>query len=431
MTEPAITQAAATIATLDEKGQAEQRIAVATQWQLMWWRFRKHKLAVGGTLVLALFYLVALFADFFAYADPNESDAQRSLIAPQEIHWFDEGRFSPYIYGLKGTRDPRTFKRVYVPDPTKKVPLSFFAQGEPYEFLGFIPMERYLIGVEGAKAGDVLFLLGTDTQGRDMWSRLMYATQTSMTIGLVSVADHRLLRIVKAGSDPEQTAISQDGSRLFVANEDVGEASVVAVDDGHVLASLKVGGEPEGVELRPDGRVVYVTSEEDSHVAVIDTTALKVLKTIGVGPRPRSTAFLPDSTRAYVPSENGSSVAVIDAMKHEVLDTIKLTGQLVRPMGVVAAPDGKHIFVTTGRGKTVMGLVSPINVPSERTALITRVFWAIPLASQCQPSARMEAVVQLSFPAGMIQEPIVCGSFSNTNLTLIASEASWGIVTRS
>ena len=132
-------------------------------------------------------------------------------------------------------------------------------------------------------------------------------------IGVVSVADHKLLRIVKAGSDPEQTAVSQDGSRLFVANEDVGEASVVAVDDGHVLANLKVGGEPEGVEMRPDGQVVYVTSEEDSHVAVIDATALKVLKTIGVvrgpGPprfsptaraptsRPRMAHLLPSSMR--------------------------------------------------------------------------------------------------------------------------------------
>ena len=101
-------------------------------------------------------------------------------------------------------------------------------------------------------------------------------------LGVVSVADHKLLRIVKAGSDPEQTAVSSDGSRLFVANEDVGEASVVSVDDGHVLARLKVGGEPEGVEMRPDGQVVYVTSEEDSHVAVIDAKALKVLKTLEV-----------------------------------------------------------------------------------------------------------------------------------------------------
>jgi peptide/nickel transport system permease protein len=180
-------------------GHAEQRIAVATQWQLMWWRFRKHKLAVGGTLVLAAFYLVSLFADFFAYTDPNESDAQRSLIAPQTIHWIDDGSLRPYVFGLKGTRDPQTFKRVYVPDPEKKVFLRFFAPGEPYQFLGFIPMDRRLVGVQDGKAADSLFLLGTDLQGRDLWSRLMYATQTSMTIGLVSVALSLVLGVVLGG----------------------------------------------------------------------------------------------------------------------------------------------------------------------------------------------------------------------------------------
>ena len=78
-------------ATLEAGVVAEDRIAVATQWQLIWWRFRKHKLAVGGTIVLIAFYLVALFADFFAYVDPTESEAQRSLMAPQPIHWIDEG----------------------------------------------------------------------------------------------------------------------------------------------------------------------------------------------------------------------------------------------------------------------------------------------------------------------------------------------------
>ena len=192
MSTPAITIEAPSV-------EAEQRIAVATQWQLMWWRFRKHKLALGGTIVLILFYIVAMFADFFAYAEPHESDAQRSLIAPQTIHWFDDGKFAPYVHPLKGTRDPKTFKRVYVPDPGKKLPLQFFAHGEPYELFGFIPADRHLIGVEGAKAGETLFLMGTDTQGRDLWSRLMYATRTSMTIGLVSVALSLVLGVVLGG----------------------------------------------------------------------------------------------------------------------------------------------------------------------------------------------------------------------------------------
>jgi peptide/nickel transport system permease protein len=178
---------------------AEQRIAVATQWQLMWWRFRKHKLAVGGTIVLIAFYIVAIFADFFAYVDPQESDAQRSLMAPQPIHWIDEGSLRPYVHALKGTRDPMTFKRVYVPDTSKKIPITFFGRGEPYEMLGFIPSDRHLFAVEGAKASESLFLMGTDTQGRDLWSRLMYATRTSMTIGLVSVALSLMLGVVLGG----------------------------------------------------------------------------------------------------------------------------------------------------------------------------------------------------------------------------------------
>jgi peptide/nickel transport system permease protein len=192
MSTPAITLEAPSVA-------AEQRIAVATQWQLMWWRFRKHKLALGGTIVLVLFYIVAAFADFFAYAEPQESDAQRSLIAPQTIHWLDDGKLAPYVHPLKGTRDPKTFKRMYAPDPTKKLPLQFFAHGEPYQLFGFIPTDRHLIGVEGAKAGETLFLMGTDTQGRDLWSRLMYATRTSMTIGLVSVALSLVLGVVLGG----------------------------------------------------------------------------------------------------------------------------------------------------------------------------------------------------------------------------------------
>ncbi len=187
-------------ASLEAGVVAEDRIAVATQWQLIWWRFRKHKLAVGGTVVLIAFYLVALFADFFAYVDPTESEAQRSLMAPQSIHWIDEGAFRPYVYALKGTRDPRTFKRVYVPDTSTKIPVTFFGHGEPYQLQGFIPADRHLIAVEGAKPGESLFLMGTDTHGRDLWSRLMYATRTSMTIGLVSVALSLVLGVVLGGT---------------------------------------------------------------------------------------------------------------------------------------------------------------------------------------------------------------------------------------
>jgi len=176
-----------------------QRIFVATQWQLMWWRFRKHKLAMIAAAIIILFYVGVVFADFLAYADPQMSEAQRSLLPPQPIHWYDGDTFRPHVFGLTGKRDPKTFKRVYQPDPNLKVPLKLFAEGYEYKFLGLFKTNRHLLGVEGARAEDTIFLLGTDLQGRDLFSRLMLATQLSMVIGLAGVAMSLFLGILLGG----------------------------------------------------------------------------------------------------------------------------------------------------------------------------------------------------------------------------------------
>ena len=177
----------------------EERISVATQWQLMWWRFRRHRVAMVGTVVVLLFYGAVVFADFLAYADPGASEAQRSLLPPQRIHLFQDGRFAPYVYGLSGRRDPATFKRVYTPDPEKKIPVRFFAHGFEHHFLGFIPTDRHVLGLEGARAEEGLFVLGTDEQGRDLWSRLMYGTRISLTIGLFGVTASLVLGVILGG----------------------------------------------------------------------------------------------------------------------------------------------------------------------------------------------------------------------------------------
>jgi peptide/nickel transport system permease protein len=179
---------------------ADERVFVASQWQLMWWRFRKHKLAMLSGVIIIGFYLVALGADFLAYADPNTSEAQRSLMPPQPIYFFDGWRFSPHVHAVKGRRDPMTFKRVYQADPDQKIPIRLFARGFEYNFLGLIPTNIHLIGVdEGHKAEKAIFLLGTDVQGRDMWSRLIYATRISMTIGLVGVTLSLFLGVLLGG----------------------------------------------------------------------------------------------------------------------------------------------------------------------------------------------------------------------------------------
>ena len=179
---------------------AEERIAFATQFQLTWWRFRKHRLAVWSGVIVALFYLVAIFADFIAYTDPHATDARRSYIPPQAIHIFDaDGSVSPWVHGLKGKRDLKTFKIVYTVDPDSKLYLRLFAEGYPYRLFGLFPTTTHLIGVADGNAEDGLYLLGTDLLGRDLWSRIAVATRISLFIGLAGVMVSLFLGVLLGG----------------------------------------------------------------------------------------------------------------------------------------------------------------------------------------------------------------------------------------
>lgn len=185
-----------------EASETEERIAVATQWQLMRMRFRKHRLAMASLIIVVLFYLVAIFANFLAYADPFETEAYRSLMPPQKIILFDEDGFNPHVLAVKGVRDPKTFKRVYTTDPDHKIPIRFFAHGYKYRFLGLFRTDRHLIGMADgadATAEESIFLMGTDLLGRDLFSRLMIATRISLSVGLVGVVLSLFLGVLLGG----------------------------------------------------------------------------------------------------------------------------------------------------------------------------------------------------------------------------------------
>jgi peptide/nickel transport system permease protein len=177
----------------------EERISVASQRQLIWWRFRKHKLAMIGAGVVLFCYFVVLFADFLSTSDPLASEGQRSLMPPQSIHLFHDGSFDPHVYAVVGERDPVTLQRSYSVDPTQRIPVRLFARGYEYKFLGLIPTDIHLIGTDGVRAEESLFLLGTDQQGRDIFSRLIHATRTSMLIGLTGVALSIVFGVVLGG----------------------------------------------------------------------------------------------------------------------------------------------------------------------------------------------------------------------------------------
>lgn len=176
---------------------AEDKIAVASNWKLVWWRFRKHHLAVFSAIVLVGFYLVVLCPDFFSTQSPELTDARQAFIPVQSLHLFDDGGFNPWVPAIVGKRNPVTLRMEWTTDPAREVRVSFFAPGYTYRALGLFETNTHLIAA--ATPGQRVFLLGSDRLGRDQWSRIMHGTQTSMTVGLVAVTLSVILGVVLGG----------------------------------------------------------------------------------------------------------------------------------------------------------------------------------------------------------------------------------------
>ncbi len=167
---------------------AEERVSVASNWQLVWWRFRKNRLAIVSSVVLALFYVIVLVPDFFSTQDPEATEAALAFIPMQGISFFDNSGLNLSVPAVVGKRNAVTLRMEWKIDQTKKVPIRFFIQGFRYKVLGLFETNIHLIGTADPKSEDKLYLFGTDRLGRDQWSRMMYGTRTSMTVGLVAVA---------------------------------------------------------------------------------------------------------------------------------------------------------------------------------------------------------------------------------------------------
>ncbi len=156
-----------------------------SQWQLMWRKFVRNRAALTGGIVILLFYFVALFASFLAPYTLTTRFRDRIYMPPQMVHFFDNGKFAPFVYGVTTGLDLNTLERIAEVNTDIKYPVGFLVHGEPYRLFGLFPMDRHLFGTIGE--GAVTFL-GTDRQGRDMLSRIIIGSQVSLTIGLVGVA---------------------------------------------------------------------------------------------------------------------------------------------------------------------------------------------------------------------------------------------------
>ncbi len=169
----------------------------APNWLLIWRKFRRHKLGLISGIFLAFSYLMLPFWGFVAPYTPNERNADHLYGPPQMVRLFHDGRFiGPYVYPMTAEADLEQFRWVYTSDYENPARLSFFCKGGEHRFLGLLPTKRHLFC---APEGATVFILGADRLGRDVYSRILYGAQLSLTVGLIGITVSFVLGISIGG----------------------------------------------------------------------------------------------------------------------------------------------------------------------------------------------------------------------------------------
>ncbi len=175
--------------------QSDDRFYYASQWKLMLIKFRRHRLAMIAVFGLALLYLIALFANFVAPYSPVTRFEQYKSSPPMLVRIYDRatGFQAPFVYGVKLERNKKTLRMESITDYETRIPLSFFGRGEPYKLFGLIESDVHLVQLS---TGEPLLLAGSDDMGRDLFSRVIFGSRISLTIGLVGVFMSFLMGVV-------------------------------------------------------------------------------------------------------------------------------------------------------------------------------------------------------------------------------------------
>lgn len=160
--------------------------ATASPWRLAGERFRGRKVAFWALRFLGLLYGIALFCEFLAPYSLESRNIEYRYAPPQAVRFVSEEglHLRPFVYALEGMLHPETRRRIYLEDRDRRLPLEFFVRGDVYRWWGIFETDLHLFGVKGG----TVHLLGTDSLGRDLFSRILYGARISLTIGWVGVA---------------------------------------------------------------------------------------------------------------------------------------------------------------------------------------------------------------------------------------------------
>ena len=178
------------MALFKKKQKSQEDYYLASQWVLMGRKLKRHKLARISMLILGILYFAALFGQFIAPYGLEEFDGLYRNSAPTKIYWIHEEKYvGPYVCKLQKTINKTDFSVTITEDITEYYPIELFVHGSEYKFLGLFKTDLHLFGVgEGSKGGTgaKIMLFGADSLGRDLFSRIFYGGQVSLTIPFAS-----------------------------------------------------------------------------------------------------------------------------------------------------------------------------------------------------------------------------------------------------
>ena len=176
---------------------AQERYYQASQWRIMWWKFKRHRIAVVSAVFLMVLYASILISEILAPYNLHTRNTKFIHAPPQSVHILHEGELvGPFVYGYKSNLNMETLKREYTTDKKKVMPLRFFCQGDSYRFWDLFEASFHVVCP--AENG-IFFFFGTDRLGRDILSRIIYGARISLTIGLIGVSISFLLGIIIGG----------------------------------------------------------------------------------------------------------------------------------------------------------------------------------------------------------------------------------------
>ncbi|MDQ0995637.1 peptide/nickel transport system permease protein [Phyllobacterium ifriqiyense] len=183
--------------SIEEMTEAQAKVHLASQLKLMWWKFKRHRIALASGIFLLLLYGMIIIAEFLAPYNLHTRNVDFIHSPPQRVHLFQDGNFvGPFVYGREMSLDMQSLKRVYTNKKDDVQPLRFFCRGDDYRFWGLIQSNIHFVCP--AKGGQ-MFLLGTDRLGRDVLSRIIYGARISLTIGLIGITISFVLGIIIGG----------------------------------------------------------------------------------------------------------------------------------------------------------------------------------------------------------------------------------------